>query len=59
MIWKSEVHDKNINDFSPHPLTCTKRNYCKWQSGSQFFWRNTTHYFAEDYTSTKWSSMFV
>lgn len=53
MIWKSEVHDKNINDFSPHPLTCTKRNYCKWQSGSQFFWRNTTHYFAEDYTSTK------
>jgi len=24
MTWKSEVHDENINDFSLHPLTCTK-----------------------------------
>jgi hypothetical protein len=35
MIWKSEVHDENINDFSLHPLTCKKRHYCKWQSGSK------------------------
>jgi hypothetical protein len=34
MIWKSEVHDENINDFSIHPPTCTKRCYCKCQSGS-------------------------
>jgi hypothetical protein len=24
MIWKSEVHDENINDFSLHPPTRTK-----------------------------------
>lgn len=34
MIFKSEVHDENINDFSVHPLTCTKRHHCKWQNGS-------------------------
>jgi hypothetical protein len=34
MILKSEVYDENSNDFSLHPPTCTKRHYCKWQSGS-------------------------
>jgi len=24
MMWKSEVHDENINDFSLHPPKCTK-----------------------------------
>jgi len=34
MIWKSEVNNENIINLSLHPPTCTKRHYCKWQSGS-------------------------
>lgn len=37
MIWKSEVHE-NINDFSLHPLTCTKTHYCIWHSSSNSSW---------------------
>jgi len=59
MIWKSEVHDENINDFSLHPPTCIKRCYCKWQGGSNSSGEILHITLLWDYTSTKWSSMFV